>query len=333
VTSAVSSRAPSDRVTFVICTEPGPLERKSVMLVKTLRRFGGRFASCPVLSYSPREGRAPGDDTLDFFGRAGVQPVVAPLNRDFPEYGFANKVFACAHAERERPSDRFVFLDSDTFVLREPAALLADRDDVARLRPVEKRLAGSTGSDENAAYWRSLFEEAGVASPVLVETTLTGERIFGYWNAGVVSGPGRAGFFRHWLDTFRTLIEKDLVHPDGMTFMDQIALALTAHADAYRVRELPPRYNVPVDAHLRAGGEEPEGSPGERHGCPPDEVVIAHYHKIFDRYPLRNPLRDWTRAAGVERLDQIIRDSGFVGLRSYVLHRLHYRLGWDFLAP
>ena len=318
-----------DRVTFVICTERGILERKSRVLVESLRTFGGRFASSRVLSYSPREGRIPRDETLEFLSGRDVEVILDPLNRDLVDYGFANKVVACAHAEEALDHDRLVFLDSDTLVLREPGEVWTREPGVIRVRPVERKLAGSSGSDEHADYWKRILEWAGVSDPTWVNTTLTGERIYGYWNAGVVAGPCGSAFFRRWFRTLRALVRQDLVHPGGMTFMDQVALALTIHHPDYRLEHLPRGYNVPVNSLPK-----PEDDAMTDREIPdPGEVAIAHYHKAVDHYPLSNPLLDWIPPAKRARVSQFFRAHGLIGPVNWLRHRLDHRLGWDFLAP
>jgi len=307
-----------DRVTFVICTEPGVLERKSVMLVKTLRAFGGRFAPCPVLSYSPREGRTPHRRTLEFFRRSGVKPVLEPINRRLDHYAFGNKAVACAHAEEHWPRDRLVFLDSDTFVLSEPAHLWSKSPHEVKIRPVEQKLGGSNGSDQFAEYWRKLMHWAGIAHPAYVRTSLTGERIYGYWNAGVISGPGDSGFFRQWLTTLTRLLDEGLDHPAGLDFMDQIALALTLGQESWQPIHLPKTYNVPVGVRPR--------TPDRESLPPPEEIVVAHYHKTFDHFPLRNPLEAAMPSGRRPHLKEIIQDSGLVGFKSYVRYRLRSRI-------
>lgn len=310
---------PRDRLAFVICTERGLLERKSVMLVKSLRAFGGRLADARVLSYSPREGRHPAPRTLRWFHDAGVQAVLEPLNTEWPEYGFGNKVVACAHAEEHASADRLVFLDSDMLILDEPGALLAGDSGAVRLRPVERKIAGSTGSDEHADYWHALFDFAGIDEPLRVETTVGGEEIYGYWNAGIVSAPTAAGFFRRWEQTLRALFEEERIHPMGRDFMDQIALALTVQSHGAGVEELPPGYNVPVGASARAvGGANGLGDP--------DDIVIAHYHRMFDSVPLHSPLGGWAGWSGYGTLRRIVGESGLVGFPAWLGFRVGLRL-------
>lgn len=300
----------------MICTEPGNLERKSVMLVKTLRAYGGAYRDCRVISYSPREGRVPSKKTLKFFRENGVETVLDPLNRQFADYGFGNKVVACADAEERFDFERLVFLDSDMFILQEPALLWSDDPAVVKVRPVERKLAGSTGADEYAGYWEKLLQWAGISRPVYVTTSLAGERIFGYWNAGVIDVGTQSGFFSHWLRNFEQLILEGLVHPVGMTFMDQIALAVTVQQQQYSIEELPAPYNFPVNKWLTP--------PTEGENGPLQDIVIAHYHKLFDSYPLSNPFSVPIDAnEELKSLEQIISESGFVSLRMHLVNRMN----------
>ncbi len=134
-----------------------------------------------------------------------------------------------------------------------------------------------------------------------------------------MSGPTGAGFFRTWMETLRTLFEEDRVHPMGTDFMDQIALALTVQRHGAGVEELPPGYNVPVGASaLAAGGTNGLGDP--------DDIVIAHYHGMFDSVPLRSPLEGWAGWSGYETLRRIVAESGLVGLSAWLGFRVGLRL-------
>ena len=303
------------KLAFVICTEPGNLERKSVMLVKTLRAYGGAFKDCLVISYSPRKGRMPGNKTLKFFRENKVTSIHDTLNRQFADYGFGNKVVACADAEKRFDYARLIFLDSDMFILQEPVLLWSDDPFVVKVRPVEQKLAGSTGADEHAGYWEKLLRWAGISQPVYVTTSLSHERIFGYWNAGVIDAGTQSGFFSHWLRNFEQLIEEGLVHPVGMTFMDQIALALTAQQKQYAIEELPASYNLPINNRLTPS---PKGGNGQS-----QDIVIAHYHKLFDSFPLYNPYKvPIADNEDLRSLDRIISESGFISINNHLVQRI-----------
>lgn len=318
-----------DRLALVICTEAGVLERKSVLLVRTIRAFGGRFSGCPMLSYSPRPGRLPARSTLHALRELEVECVLEPLNRELPDYGFGNKVVACAHAATILSVERLVFLDSDMCILEEPEALWAEDSDTVKLRPVDQKLAGTDGTDGNATYWERVLGRTGLEGARGVETSLTREEIVGYWNAGVVSAGTRSGFFQEWKDTLLSLVEEDEVHPGGMTFMDQIALAVVVQRSGHPLEELPFGYNVNVGAYAL---------PPEERSFPvrrplPERIVAAHYHKLLDAFPLREPLSAFAPEEIRDELSTLVRRSGLAGPLPYLRHRLHARLGWPVPGP
>jgi hypothetical protein len=93
---------------FVICTEQH-FEKKSLLLIQTLRHFGGALgATSPIVSYSPRPNAMPSDSVLRQLTALDVQLVFNVSNLRWPDYGFANKAVACAHAERTLDVDAVI---------------------------------------------------------------------------------------------------------------------------------------------------------------------------------------------------------------------------------
>lgn len=304
------------KLAFVIITESGILEKKSVMMVKTLRNYGGRFKDCPILSYSPRDGRIPGRKTLQIFQELGVEAILDPLNDQFEEDCFANKIVACVHADTTYNYERLVYLDSDMFILQEPRLLWSDDPQVVKLRPVEQKKAGSTGSDEHADFWSALFKITGVTDPVYVTATLTGDKIYGYWNGGVISAPAGTGFFTDWYDDYKVLLRSGLLDPKWKSFPEQMTIGMGIHRGTYELEELPVRYNYPINTAAQPPRQ------GEIQGL--HHIVIAHYHKVLDRRPLKNPLSNWLRESrDYEHLAIVMSESGLYGLGE----NLKYNLG------
>lgn len=294
------------KLAFVIITESGLLEPKSVMMVKTLRKYGGRFKDCPVLSYSPRRGRVPGKKTLEFLRVYGVEAILDPLNDQFEEDCFANKIVACVHADATYDYERLVYLDSDMFVLQEPTLLWSDDTAVVKLRPVEQKKAGSTGTDEHADFWEALFKLTGVTDPVYVTATLTGERIYGYWNGGVISAPAGTGFFSDWYKDYSALMRSGLLDPKWKAFPEQMTIGMGIHRGKYRLEELPGIYNYPINTVLTPPDQ------GDVTGL--GDVVIAHYHKLLDQGPRKNPLFHWLdQSSNYDYLGKVMAESGLYG--------------------
>jgi hypothetical protein len=72
--------SPSPEVTpsikFISCIATGVLEHEALLMVDSLRRFGGRFAQCPIIALTPREVIVPlRPETRKTLDRLGVTLV------------------------------------------------------------------------------------------------------------------------------------------------------------------------------------------------------------------------------------------------------------------
>lgn len=229
----------------VICTEPS-FEHESRLLVRSIRRLGEEMAAMPIFSYAPRPQCKPSPDCLEEFRALGVVTIDDELDHPCPNYGLANKIIACAHAERCLGYDRIVFLDSDKIILRPPSELW--RTDAPFLaRPVYKKIIGASSYDDaEGEYWRELHAICGVTSQSMVRATLCGSPIFAYFNSGMFSTPTRLGLMQRWLDNFTTAWERGLAPRGGERYyLEQSSLAATVAAQEGGWRLLPKTYNVP----------------------------------------------------------------------------------------
>lgn len=277
---------------FVACVEEGPLEEKARLLVRSIRRFGGRWAGAPIDTFAPRAGRAIAAATRRFLDAHGVSHHEEILNADFADYGVGNKIFAAARAEEIATEDFVVFVDTDTVILSEPAALALPETIDAAVRPVEfhrwgepeegdarwltrHRRASSAGEgDRGDDDWLRMYELCGVSARPFVETSCDRERIRAYANSGLVTVRRAARIFAQWRRDFLTLTAAGH-RPDGgdMHYMDQLSLAVTLARVWDRVQLLDGRYNYPlVGRPLLA---EPLRS------ARLDELVHVHYNRYF----------------------------------------------------
>lgn len=260
---------------FLLCVEAGNLENQASLLVRSVRRYGGRYANCPILAFQPRRGPALAPATLELFRALDVEHRSEIINTEFVDYPLANKVLVAAAAERICTEDVIVFVDSDTIMLNEPSELdLAPGVDVA-VRPVDRKGQGSTGwSDPNDAYWVRMYELCGAALGPNVTTTVDGVQIRAYWNTGLVAARRQCGLFSRWLRYFRTLSDAGHV-PANSFFLEQMSFAPAAALLGERVSVLERPYNFPLPWRHRLS--EPW-----RH-AQLDELVHVHYHQWFNR--------------------------------------------------
>jgi hypothetical protein len=279
-------------ILFVACVEAGALEQKARLLVRSIRRFGGRWREAPIHTFAPRKGRAISDATRAIFDAHGVVHHDELLNADFDGYGVGNKIFASARAEELAGEDVIVFVDTDTVILSEPAALAMQDDVDAAVRPVEfhrwneppdgdprwqtrHRRPSSTGDGDPAdEYWLRMYALCGVEARPFVETSCDRLRIRAYVNSGLIAARRTAGLFAQWRRDFLTLAAANHLPRGGdMHYLDQLSLAATLSRNWDRVQLLDGRYNYPLVG--RALLSEPLRS------ARLDELVHVHYNRYF----------------------------------------------------
>ncbi len=237
-------RAPS--LAFLCCVEPGPLESQTLLLCRSIRRFGGRFRDAPIYAFQPRRGPGLAPGTLEALAQLGVRVSTEVLNTEFHRYPVGNKVFVCARAEESLGEDLLVFLDSDTVVVAEPADLDLPPGLDSAVRPADSSHVVSTGPEHpKDAYWRRLYALRGLAeADIPYVTTEYGRRVRAYFSSGLIAARRAAGLFRRWRANFLSLVRGGHQPEDsGIERMDEISLVVTLLADPRRIRLLGPPYN------------------------------------------------------------------------------------------
>jgi hypothetical protein len=257
---------------FVICVEHGRLEGEGILLAESIREWAGRAAEAPIYAYAPRPQKRPEDATVKRLTELGVTYVDEPLAGLHEDHPTFNKVFVCAHAERELGHETLVFADTDSVFLAEPVELM-DGEWVAAMRPVDRRIAGSRGKGKNEPYWQRMYEAVGVRSEPYVETAVGDVRIRAYWNSGLIAARREAGLFQDWERALNLLYENDVVHGRMPQFMDQLSWAAVTADSHDRVRILPDTYNYP----LRQRG----GLPDATRDLDLADIVHLHYRLFF----------------------------------------------------
>jgi hypothetical protein len=293
----------------LICSSEPRIERESVLLVETLRRWGGGLADVPVYSFQVRPARSTPlrRSTRRRFAELGVHHIEAPLNKRLPNFGWGNKIYAASWAEATLTHSQLVFLDSDMLVLAEPSEF-APRDEAGvAVTPEPFKVAGTDGADENASMWEAYENHVGLDAPRrFVETQVEGQRIRAYYNSGCVAVERRLGLFALWREITESLVASDLVPPDSRAvFTEQISLTLAMEKLGIEPRCFSPGYNYQIAWHSLL--------PAHQRAASLDEIVVAHYHRRLDTPTTRNPLRLIEGLPPSERDDELgamIREAG-----------------------
>jgi hypothetical protein len=283
-------------ITFIACVERGELEAKTLLLCRSIRRYGGRFANAPIFTFQPRRGTAVSPATRRALASLGVTHVTERLNSAFPDYAIGNKVFAAARGEELAATDVVAFLDSDTIITSEPNEMdLPDGIDAAA-RPVDywrhgeeplddpdhphwrthhRRVASTGPGDPMDDYWRRMYALCGVRGDPWVETVGDRKKIRAYFNSGLAVARRSAGIFAAWKRDFLRLIDANHIPPNGdWHYLDQLSLAVALARVWDRVKILDGRYNYPLI------GRPLLAQP--LRGAQLEELVHVHYNRYFN---------------------------------------------------
>jgi hypothetical protein len=300
---------------FVACIEAGILERQALLLFESIRAFGGALAECPIYALAPRAGLGVRGAALDRLEALHVEYIDEVLNTECFEYGSANRVLAAAHVERTTAHEILVVLDSDTLVMREPAAFLLPPDVDVALRPVDlKDMCTSGPGDPHDAYWRDLCRTCGVSYDDIpwALSYVDEARAKASYNGGLVVARTERRILRRWADFFLASVRAGLrpraaavavrsstgaveAQASRMWGSNQAALSLAVWSTTRRVLTLDPTYNYPLHLHEALG---------DRRARDLDRLVHVHYHWLFDKdASAHNPLTAPESTLAAEKTD------------------------------
>lgn len=274
----------------MLCIEDNETRGQALLLIESLRAFGGRYAGSEVLAVAPRAGLGVDRETRTRLEELEVTYHEEPLNTICPEYGSANRVYSAAWAAANSGADTLFVLDSDTFFLDEPEPLGDGWDLAARPVDVKGSATGGPG-DPFEPYWQAICGLAGCAIETLpfIETVFGREPVRASYNGGYSVVRRSSGILESAAELFTRSVRRGLrpyrgqglhrvfastgpVAPRAAEYWgsNQAILSVAAAAAAARVRLLDRRYNLPLH-HLA----EPAGWSEDWRGLRP---VHVHYH-------------------------------------------------------
>ncbi len=254
----------------VICTEPGVLEKRSMLLVNSLRQCGGMYKDIPIYSFSPRNHQL-SKTTLSFFEKHKVHHKTLSLNQNYPEYALANKIYTCAYFEANSKFDAIVFLDSDQVFFQEPKAFELLENEHLKLSYVAMKGIGSNGNDKNSGYWKKLYQILEVEFPSTIK--VCDEKIFPYYNSGIIISRRSNGLFSKWKTNFEVLKSAGISPASDPFFLEQSCFSATVSQMKLNVTLLPRSYNY----HLL---EHPDYQNSNKENF--DSLTSIHYHNSFN---------------------------------------------------
>jgi len=227
-----------------------------VLLVKSLRQFGGDHANRPVWLFQPDHFSAPQPNELEQLSALGVHiiPVHVPQNHQI--FPFFSKLFAAAIAESYAldKAQRLAWLDADTFFLQEPGKMMLGDDSLLGYRPVMLKNISAIINKPLPPYWQMVYDQCQAAPEYLflLTSTVDNIRVYAHVNAGCLVVRPNIGIFRTCVKNLEMLINSPQMQPfftedeRYRIFLHQAALSGTicAKLTPANMRDLGERYNV-----------------------------------------------------------------------------------------
>ena len=258
-------------MTVVSCIEAGELEPKTIRMVDSLRRFGGRFSDLDVIAITPRMGPRLQRETRRRMDELGIRHVRIKPKTRYVWHHYMNKAQAVMAAEQLVDSDAILWMDSDIIFLREPNELeLSSGVDFIASAP-DTGLIGSSGTDDpHDAFWSRC---AGLIGRDVDElpwlTTGDGHSIRFYWNAGLFVYRRATSFGREFVSDFERAMVQGVARSHAQVHgMDQVILGLTVLRLGMGWKAVPDTNNFPVISFIPQNFDPVKVEP----------VDVLHYH-------------------------------------------------------
>jgi hypothetical protein len=235
-------------------------ECEALLLVNSLRQWGGRFcrATCLILEPEQSPLSAAARHVLTGLAANIILFRLPDAALDFP---YAPKVFAAAEAEAYAGNEPLVWMDSDTLVLGQPDEFVLPPGKSIGCCPVQLKNISSPMNDPPDAFWQAIYTACDVSPERIFPVTSTVDRleIRAQFNAGLLVVQPKAGLLHVWRDNFEMLFCADEFKPFYaenrlyQIFIHQAILSATLLAcrSIDRFQLFSPRYNVPI--FLRRG--------------------------------------------------------------------------------
>lgn len=239
-------------------------EKEAVLLIESLRSFGGKYANSLASIFSLRD-KSLAKKTLknlEVLEAETIEFEMDPASLNFP---LAVVVHGAAAAEThlQGSSDMLVWLLPDTLILNEPSAFLLSSDRKLGYRPVHHQNIGSSFDQPLDSFWQRVYQHCSVPQEHIFRMeTCYREVVRPYFNAGILVTRPKDGLMNDWLEAF----QRTFKHPDFTPFFKQRKYAVFMHQAILagvvlkkfapiQLESLPESYNYPL--HMHAGYPEP----------------------------------------------------------------------------
>lgn len=291
------------KLIYTTLAVPGKSELDTILLIESIRSFGGGLADSPIWVLVPTRLGEFSVSTQEKL--AQLEAIIIPfeVDPDIFKFPFASKISGAAFAEAQAQgqTERLVFMDRDTLVLQEPSEFLIAADKALGYRPVHHKLVGSAWGEPLDAFWQLVYEICEVPDEnIFPMMTHIGEKIRPYFNAGMFIVRSERGLLAQWWDVFskwyrqtqfQAYYQQDQRYA---IFLHQAIFTgvLLHNLSPEEMYELSPKINYPLHLH--------SDIPANQRPVSINELVTVRYENIFDepgweQLPIMEPLKSWLK--------------------------------------
>ncbi|MCB2178860.1 hypothetical protein KQH61_05550 [bacterium] len=288
------------RIQFATLAIPPGWMQETVLLVESLRAFGGDLSTAPVSVWSLPD-RPPTDEAIEKLTSLDATLHTFEMEAAARKFPLAVIPFGAAAAEafHQNDADILVWLLPDTLILQPPAAFQLSSDIQLAYRPVHHQNIGSPIKEAADAFWEQIYRHCEVPPERLFPMqTCYREVVRPYFNAGILALHPDDGLCQTWMETFRRTYQ----HADFTPFFEQPRYAIFMHQailsgvilqrfDQTQLVELPENYNYPLHMHT----DYPQvGKPASL-----EAIATARYESVgelggfLETIPASPVLREW----------------------------------------
>ncbi|MDG3007526.1 hypothetical protein [Paludisphaera mucosa] len=290
------------QTTIVCCIERGRLEPETLLMLETLRKWGGPLGRSRVLAVMPRRDRRLRPETLKALEGLEVEVHDASRYNKMRWFNWYGKVAAALLAEREATTPVVTWLDSDALIFGPLVELgLPHGDDFAARRetlpPCVRDDSGPT-----VEFWRRACRVVGLDWDEVPWLPADGpsppQRM--YFNAGINAFRRGLGFAETYADCTLRLLRGRIADDSGSFWnSEQMSVTFAMLLRKMKCRELPRAENHMVfDCHI----EGPQAAPSIA------DARLVHYGRsrnpdhwarFMERFRRERPEHyDWLRERG-----------------------------------
>lgn len=213
-------------ISAVCCVEFGRLEAETVLMVQSLRKFGGALSQIPVMAVVGRFGAPLRRATVDELERLNVQIMRAePGSNPATWFNYGNKGAAVVTAEKHATTEQIMWLDSDMVFLGEPKSIVLNEGEGLAIAPIDTPPAVLLNDDTHVSYWDKVCSLEGVDFKDVPWVDFKGLRFKLNCNSGIFTWRRGSGFAEQYHSAFCKLLNSRVAQSTGEFFtVDQVIL-------------------------------------------------------------------------------------------------------------